>query len=116
MAIDLSTNANQIITLFGSSATLKRKTDSVDKYGDNSPTYTSETITVGINDVDTNDKDWTKYGVLITADKLFFIKSSVTAPNEGDQIVYRSATYEIVRIRTVDSGYISHYECWANIV
>lgn len=112
MGIDLSTNMSYVINMFGLSVTLKRKTSSINKYGDNSPTYISETITVGVNDFQ-DEETWDKYGIFVPGDRIFFIKSSVTIPNVGDEIVYRSETYEIKGIRTPDSGSISHYECAA---
>lgn len=115
MGVDFSTNMAYIIDMFGSSATLKRKTSNVNKYGDDAPTYKSETITVGVNDFQ-DEESFEKYGVHIQGDRLFFIKASVTTPNEGDEIIYRSDTYEITGIRSPDSGELSHHECVAKIV
>ena len=115
MAVDFSTNMGYVIEMFGVSATLKRKTQALSKYGDDSPTYVSETITLGVNG-DSDEGEWNREGVFYPKGKLFFIKSSVTAPSEGDEIVYRGDTYEIKKISSPDSGFISHYECISQLI
>lgn len=110
MAIDFSDSMGAVINIMGSSMTLKRKTSSTNKYGDDSPTYASETITAGVNDIN-DEEDWSKYGIFVPGDKIFFIKSSVTKPSEGDEIIYLGDTYEIKKIQAPDSGFVSHYEC-----
>lgn len=112
MAVDFSTNMAYVIEMMGQNVTLKRKTSTINKYGDSTNIYTTSTITAGVNDFN-DEEEWTKYGIFVPGDKLFFIKSSVTKPSEGDEIVYRNDTYEIKKIRSPDSGHISHYECGA---
>lgn len=111
MAINLSGIANSIINLYGSSMTLKRATSTFNKYGDDSTTYKSETIVAGVNDL-TGEEEWNKYGEFVPGDKLFFIKISVTQPNNGDIIVYNGENYELARIVRHDSGQGTHYECY----
>ncbi len=112
MAIDLSSQMSAVIDLMGQSLTLKRKSSTINKFGDSTNTYTTEIIYAGVNDFN-DEEEWTKYGIFVPGDKLFFIKSIVTKPSEGDEIIYRGETYEIKKIRFPDSGYISHYECGA---
>ncbi len=115
MAIDFSKNMGYIIEMFGVSVTLRRRTKSINKYGDDDGTYIDETIKVGVNDI-AGESDWSRYGILIPGDKIFFIKSSVDEPSVEDEIIYRTNTYKIVKIQSPDSGYISHYECWCKKV
>lgn len=115
VAINLSTNMAYVINMFGSSMTLKRKTSTINKYGDETATYTTETITAGVNDIN-DESGWDKYGIFNPGDKIFFIKSTVTKPSEGDEIVYNGSTYEIKKVQAPDSGTVSHYECGAKSI
>ena len=106
-----------VIDLFSVNATvtIKTVTETADKFGDLSKTTTSEEITVAVNEI-TGEEDWNKYGVFVPGDKLFFIKSSVTAPTNGDKITYRGVDYKIMRVNKHDTGDISHYECYTKRV
>lgn len=114
MGINLSGVFSQVIDTFSVNSTvyLKRVTQSINKYGDDDPTYTSEQITVSVNDM-TAEEQLEKFGTFVDNSKLFFIKSTVTQPNNGDLITYNSNDYEIVRVLAPSMGEITHYECLA---
>lgn len=113
----MSAIASSIIDLWSVNATvtLKRTTSVMNEYGDNVDSYTTENIVVGVNEM-TGEEDWNKYGNFIPGDKLFFIKSSVTAPVNGDIIIYNSNNYKINKINEHNTGSISHYECYTSRV
>lgn len=117
MGLDMSQAMSSVIDTFSVNATitLTTVTETADKYGDNSESTTSKTITATVNEI-TGEEDWNKYGVFVPGDKLFFIKSSVTVPVNNDKITYRSITYKIVKVNTHDTGEISHYECYTKRV
>lgn len=117
MGLNMSQAMSSVIDTFSvnTTITLKRNTETADKYGDLSLSTTSETITTTVNEI-TGEEDWNKYGNFIPGDKIFFIKSSVTVPTNGDYITYRSTDYEIMRVNIHDTGAISHYECYAKKV
>lgn len=113
MTFDMSAISSSVIDIFSVNATvtLTRVTETADKYGDVSTSTTTENITVAVNEIN-GEEDWNKYGVFVKGDKLFFIKSSVTAPTNHDTITYRGVVYKILRVHTHDTGEISHYECY----
>lgn len=117
MGLNMSQAMGSVIDLFSvnTTVTLIRVTDTADKFGDLSSSTTSETITASVNEI-TGEEDWNKYGVFVPGDKLFFIKSSVTAPTNGDKITYRGTNYKIMRVNSHDTGAISHYECYTKKV
>lgn len=117
MGLDMSQAIGSVIDLFSvnTTVTLTRVTDTADKFGDLSSTTTSETIIAAVNEI-TGEEDWNKYGVFVPGDKLFFIKSSVTVPANGDKITYRSIVYKIMRVNSHDTGSVSHYECYTKRV
>ena len=113
----MSRAMGSVIDLFSvnTTITLKTVTETADKHGDISKTTTSDTIIVTVNEI-TGEEDWNKYGVFVPGDKLFFIKSSVTTPVNGDEITYRGVDYKIIKVNTHDTGAISHYECYTKRV
>lgn len=117
MGLDVSDTMSSIIDLFSinTTVTLTRVSETADKYGDVSTSETPETITASVNEI-TGEEDWNKYGVFVKGDKLFFIKSSVTAPTNHDTITYNSNEYKILRVHTHNTGVVSHYECYTKRV
>ena len=114
MGINMSDMFGSVVDLFSvnDTVTLKRITQVIDKYGDDTPTYSSEEdILVAVNDI-TGEEQWNKNGLFVPGDKLFFIKSTVDIPSNGDVITYRLNDYKIVRVNSPDMGEITHYECY----
>ena len=108
--------ADNVIDSLGSTVTLKIKTSSNSKYGDESYSSTSVSIIVGVNDIN-GEENWNREGVFIPGDKLFFIKSSVSDITEGNLITYRSNNYEIAQVISPDiSGNLQFYEVRAHKV
>ena len=117
MGINMSAVIGSVIDTFSinTTVTLKRNTITADEYGDPSISTSSETIVACVNEA-TGEEDWNDSGVFVPGDKLFFIKSSVTVPSNGDYITYRGTDYKIMRVNIHDTGAISHYECFTKRV
>lgn len=106
--------ADDVIESLGCTVTLKIKTSSFSKYGDESANTSSISIIAGVNDIN-GEEDWNREGVFVPGDKLFFIKSSVSGITEGNLITYRSNDYEIAQIISPDiSDNLQFYEVRAH--